>query len=219
MEIEILRNVLERNDAQAEQTREMLGDAGVVCFNLIGSAGSGKTTLLETMLPTLGQTSRVAVLEGDIATTRDAERIAAVGVKAMQLTTDGGCHLSAALVHAAVNRLDLDALDAVFVENVGNLVCPASFDIGEHFRIAVLSFAEGDDKPAKYPLIFKTSDLIVLSKSDFATVCDFDPGRATEFIRAVNPDAPIMVVSSRTGDGMNELSEWFGTRIENPAKA
>ncbi len=215
MKIQVLRNVFARNDALAEQTRQMLDREGVVGFNLIGSAGAGKTTVLEAVLPTLSDSARVAVLEGDIATTRDAERIAKIGVDVMQLTTEGGCHLSAAQVHEAVKRLDLSGLDAVFVENVGNLVCPASFDIGEHVRVAVLSFAEGDDKPAKYPLLFKTAHLVVLTKSDLSAMCDFDPGRAEAFIRTVNRDVPVMVVSARTGENMQQLAEWFGERVSH----
>jgi hydrogenase nickel incorporation protein HypB len=213
MEIQVLRNVFKRNDALAGQTREMLNRAGVTAFNMIGSAGAGKTSLLEFALPLLGRSSRIAVLEGDIATTRDAERIAKVGTPVIQLTTEGGCHLSAALVYEGMKRLALEGLDAVFVENVGNLVCPASFDIGEHVRIAVLSCAEGDDKPAKYPLIFKTANLVVLTKSDLAELCDFKPSQAERFIRTVNPDVPVMLVSVRTGQGMDEFIDWIGQRI------
>ncbi|MBN1345828.1 MAG: hydrogenase nickel incorporation protein HypB [Phycisphaerae bacterium] len=213
MEIQVLRNVFERNDALAEVTRRMFDEAGVVCLNMIGSAGAGKTSLLEAALPVLTEDLRVAVLEGDIATANDAERIARLDVPVMQLTTEGGCHLSAALVHEAVKRLDLDRLDAVIVENVGNLVCPAAFDIGEHQRIAVLSFAEGDDKPAKYPKLFKTSDLVVLSKCDMADLCDFDAARAEGFVRQVNTEAPVMVVSSRTGQNMDAFVSWMRGRI------
>jgi len=214
MEIQVLRNVFKRNDALADVTRGMLGEAGVIGFNIISSAGAGKTSLLEAILPMLGRSMRAAVLEGDIATTHDAERIAKVGARVLQLATEGGCHLSAALVHEAVKRLDLDRLDAVFVENVGNLVCPASFDIGEHVRIAALSFAEGDDKPAKYPLLFKTADLVVLTKSDLAEMCDFNPARAERFIRTVNPDVPVMLVSVRTGHGLDKLIDWVVRRVE-----
>ncbi len=217
MQVEVLRNIFERNDARAEETRALCDRAGVTCFNMIGSAGAGKTTLLEAALPKLTASYRLAVLEGDIATAYDAERIDRLGVRVLQLSTEGGCHLSAALVYEAFKRLDLRALDGVIVENVGNLVCPAAFDIGEHHRIAVLSFAEGDDKPAKYPKLFKTADLVVLTKCDLAGSCDFDADRATRFIRQVNRDAPVWTVSARTGEGIDRFVAWLADR--KPARA
>lgn len=216
MEIQVLRNVFKRNDALAEVTRAILNEHGVTAFNMIGSAGSGKTALLEALLPELGRTKRTAVLEGDIATTADAERIHRLGLRVIQLTTEGGCHLSAALVHEAIKQLELPRLEAVFIENVGNLVCPASFDIGEHKRIAVLSFPEGDEKPAKYPLLFKTADLVVLTKCDLTESCNFNPVHAERHIRAVNPDVPLILVSTKTGSGVDKLVQWVNRQIDAP---
>lgn len=209
MEVEVMRNVFARNDALAGETRALLAQHKVASVNLIGGAGAGKTTLLEASLPKLAATKRAAVLEGDIATTHDAERIAALGVPAMQLLTDGGCHLGAAIVYHAIQRLPLDSLDLVFIENVGNLVCPASFDLGEERMVAVLSTAEGDDKPAKYPLLFKRANAVVLTKLDLLPYVTFDLDRCQRYIRQLNETAPIFVVSARTGQGIDEWVAWL----------
>ncbi|MEK6643126.1 MAG: hydrogenase nickel incorporation protein HypB, partial [Planctomycetota bacterium] len=162
--IEVLRNIFQRNDNAASENRVLLDQHGVTCINLLGGAGCGKTSLLEAVLPMLRKSLRVAVLEGDLATTRDAERIARLDVPVVQLLTDGGCHLNATLVRHALDRVPLANLDMVIIENVGNPICPANFDLGEHERISVLSVAEGDDKPVKYPLLFKNASLVVLTK-------------------------------------------------------
>ena len=203
-----MRNVFVRNDALAEEARALLARHGVASINLIGGAGAGKTTLLEATLPRLRDIRRTAVLEGDIATTHDAERIAALGVPSMQLLTEGGCHLGAALVYHAIQRLPLDQLDLLFIENVGNLVCPANFDLGEERMVAVLSAAEGDDKPAKYPLLFRKADAIVLTKLDLLPYVSFDMERCRAYIRQVNERSPIFPVSARTGDGIDEWVRW-----------
>lgn len=209
MNVEVMRNVFARNDALAEQTRSLLAARGVRAINLIGGAGAGKTTLLEATLPRLAGRRRAVVLEGDIATTHDAERIAALGVPAMQLLTEGGCHLGAAIVHHAVGKLQLDQIDLVFIENVGNLVCPANYDLGEERRVAVLSTAEGDDKPAKYPLLFKRAHAIVLTKMDLMPYVSFDVARCEQYIRQLNTAAPIFRVSARTGEGVDAWLTWL----------
>lgn len=191
MEIEVLRHLQVVNDATADDTRRLLASHGVCMINVMGGAGCGKTALLERLIPSLAARLRCAVLEGDITTTCDAERIAGLGVPVVQLQTDGCCHLDAWLVHAGLLKLPLDALDLVFVENVGNLVCPAEFDIGEHARVAVLSLMEGDDKPAKYPLLFSRASAVALSKCDLAAYANFDRARAARDIARVNADAPI----------------------------
>jgi hydrogenase nickel incorporation protein HypB len=212
MNVEVMRNVFARNDALAETTRSLLQSHGIASVNLIGGAGSGKTTLLEASLPTLKGIKRVAVLEGDIATTHDAERVAALGVPAIQLLTEGGCHLGASHVYNAVQRLPLDALDLVFIENVGNLVCPVNFDLGEERMVAVLSTAEGDDKPSKYPLLFKRAKAIVLTKMDLLPHVTFDVDRCIQYIRQLNESAPIFRISARTGEGIDAWIAWLTRR-------
>ncbi len=209
MDVEVMRNVFARNDALANDTRALLRKHNVASVNLIGGAGAGKTTLLEATLPRLTGRRRAAVLEGDIATTHDADRIAALGVQAMQLLTDGGCHLGAAIVYHAVQKLPLDRLDLLFIENVGNLVCPASFDLGEDRTVAVLSVAEGDDKPAKYPLLFKRAHAVVLTKTDLLPHVTFDVAGCRRYIRQLNDAAPIFTVSAKTGSGIDDWVAWL----------
>ena len=208
MDIKVLRRVQERNDATAADTRRLLGQRRIALFNIMGGAGCGKTALLERLLPPLRDRLRCAVLEGDIATTQDAERIAPLHVPVAQLQTDGSCHLDAALVYAGLKSLPLDALDVVFVENVGNLVCPAEFDIGEHCRLAVLSVMEGDDKPSKYPAMFSRAHAVVLSKCDLLPHTNFRLDRAERDIRKVNESAAIF----QTGPGRpddDRLRDWL----------
>jgi len=209
MKVEVMRNVFARNDALAGDTRNMLKDRGIMAVNLIGGAGAGKTSLLEASLPKLKDRKRAAVLEGDIAPTHAAERIAALGVPAIQLLTEGGCHLGAAHVHAAVQKLNLDELDLLIIENVGNLVCPVNFDLGEERMIAVLSTAEGDDKPSKYPLLFKKAAAIVLTKMDLLPYVTFDVDQCERYIRQLNETAPIFRISAKKGDGVDAWIEWL----------
>ncbi len=209
MDVEVMRNVFARNDALAGDTRALLRLHNITAVNLIGGAGAGKTTLLEATLPRLAAAKRAAVLEGDIATTHDAERIAALGIPAMQLLTEGGCHLGAAMVHHAVRKLPLDQLDILFIENVGNLVCPAGFDLGEERTVAVLSVAEGDDKPAKYPLLFRKAHAVVLTKLDLLPYVTFGVERCQRYIRQLNETAPVFCVSAKKGTGMDEWLAWL----------
>ncbi len=208
MIIPVVRRVLEKNDAAAAEIRALFDERGIFCVNILGGAGSGKTTLLEAALPNL-RDLRVAVLEGDLATTRDAERIAALGVPAVQLLTEGGCHLRAEHVRRALDELALEPLDLLVIENVGNPICPANFDLGEHARVALLSVAEGDDKPLKYPLLFRRADLVVLSKCDLQPHVRFDRSRAIQDIHAVNPSVPVLPVDARGGEGVCALVDWL----------
>ncbi len=211
MDIAILKRVQERNDTDASDIRRLLDSRGIRMVNVMGGAGSGKTSLLERLMLQFGRELRCGVLEGDITTDYDALRIAALGVPVAQLQTEGSCHLDAALVHRGLGVLPLSDLDIIFVENVGNLVCPAQFDIGEHIRIAVLSVMEGDDKPAKYPLMFSRATIAVLSKCDLIDHTDFDISAASRFIRTVNASAPII----ETGIGLPgdaELAHWLAGR-------
>jgi hydrogenase nickel incorporation protein HypB len=209
MEIKVLHNILEVNDRAADEVRATLAAAGVTVFNLIGGPGTGKTSLLEQVIPRLLDRKRVAVLEGDIATTRDGERVGALGVPVVQLLTGGGCHLEAVLIARALEEFDLDGLDLVLVENVGNIACPAEFDLGETAKVAVLSVAEGDDKPAKYPLLFHEMSALVLGKIDLLSLTDFDLEKFEADVRAINPMAPIFPLSCRTGEGVDRLVQWL----------
>jgi len=208
MEIKVLHNILEVNDRAADEVRATLAAARVTVFNLIGGPGTGKTSLLEQVIPHLLDRQRVAVLEGDIATTRDAERIGALGVPVVQLLTGGGCHLEAVLIAKALEEFDLDSLDVVFVENVGNIACPAEFDLGETAKVAVLSVTEGDDKPAKYPLLFHEMSALVLGKKDLMPLTDFGMEKFERDVRGLNPTAPIFTLSCRTGEGVDSFVQW-----------
>ncbi len=210
MKIQVLRkSLLENNDATAEGNRRLLASHDVVAVNIMGGAGCGKTTLLERLLPQLCPELSIAVLEGDIATTKDAARIAALRVPVIQLLTEGGCHLTASLVEEGLKRLPLAKLDLVLIENVGNPICPANFDLGEQRRIAVLSVTEGDDKPAKYPFLFKVADLVVFSKMDLLDSTNFDYENARAAVRAVNPGAPVIQAGSFDADPCDGVAQWF----------
>lgn len=217
-QIEILRNIFERNDDAARQNRAALDDHGVVCLNLLGGAGSGKTSFLELALPALSHSVRVAVLEGDLATTRDAERIARLNVPVLQLLTEGGCHLNATLVQHAIEKLPLDALDLLIIENVGNPICPANFDLGEHGRISVLSTTEGDDKPQKYPLLFRNSDLVLITKGDLLPYVAFSVKAASDGIRRISPHTDIIQTETRFGSGMVEAADWLRRFVRDHKK-
>ena len=229
MKIEVLRRLQEQTEAQANEVRQLLARHRVVLLNIMGSPGSGKTTLLEatfkqlTAPDTTGRPVRCAVLEGDLATVQDAERIAELNVPVAQLLTEGGCHLTPGLVHSALSGksgFDLDAIDCVFVENVGNLVCPANFDIGEHARVVVLSVAEGDDKITKYPYMFQSvsgGGAVVISKLDLLSMCRFDLERVRDDLRAINPAAKVFEVSAIRGSGIEAWMRWVRAAIERAA--
>lgn len=209
--IEVLTGLLDANDQQAAHNREHFAAHGVLAVNLMSSPGAGKTSLLEATIKALGEQKRFAVIEGDLETENDAQRIRRCGVAAVQIQTGSACHLDAHMVHTALHALDLDAVDILFIENVGNLVCPASFDLGQHANVALLSTPEGDDKPAKYPVMFRNADLVLLSKSDLLEVLgDFDVSAATSNIRALANAAPVLPVSARTGSGMPAWLDWLG---------
>jgi hydrogenase nickel incorporation protein HypB len=196
--IDVLQDLLAANDQVALHNREHFDEHGVLAINLMSSPGAGKTSLLEATILALRGRYRIAVIEGDLETDNDAARIRAHGVPAIQITTGTACHLDAHLVHRALHDLPLAGLDLLFIENVGNLVCPASFDLGQHRNVTLLSVTEGDDKPAKYPVIFRASDLVVLSKADLLDVLDdFDPARAAAALRALGRDTPMIRTAAR----------------------
>ncbi len=210
MAIEVLRRSLfEKNDRAAEENRSLLSKHGVTVVNIMGGAGCGKTTLLERVIPGLRRTLRVAVLEGDLATTKDAARIEALGVPVIQLLTEGGCHLTATLVQQGLQRLPLAEIDCLLIENVGNPICPVNFDLGEHARIAVLSVTEGDDKPAKYPFLFRAANLVVVTKVDLLGSTDFSLERASSDILALNRDQMIISVSSGDESSVQQVVDWL----------
>lgn len=212
MEIKIVQNLLAANDSVAAENRAALDAAGVTSFNVMGSPGSGKTSLIERTISALGAVVRTAVIEGDIATCYDAERIAKLEVPVVQIATGGECHLDAAMVKQAIERLDLAAIDVLIIENVGNLVCPSEFDLGEHVRVVVSSFAEGDDKPEKYPQMFLSADAVVLNKLDLAGMTDFDVPAFERRARDLKAEAPVFVLSCRTGEGVDSWAEWVTAR-------
>lgn len=210
MEIRVVENLLRANEAVAMQTRAVLDAAGAVAVNLIGSAGAGKTALLEATLPRLGVSA--AVIEGDLQTTRDAERIGRLGTPVVQITTGKSCHLPPQLVLRALDGLDLRSARLVLIENVGNLICPAEIPLGEHFKVAVLSTAEGDDKVAKYPMLFHLADAVVINKIDLLPHVTFSMDRVRDDLRQVGSKASVFELSAKTGAGLEAWLDWLSGR-------
>ena len=209
MQIPVVRNVLEANEKIAASVREKLRERKILALNLISSPGAGKTTLLERTLHDLAGEFRMAVIEGDLQTDNDARRVAATGAQAVQINTDGGCHLDSNMIMTAMESLDLDGVDILFIENVGNLVCPVEFDCGEDAKIALLSVTEGDDKPEKYPLLFNRASAMLLNKIDLLPYVDFDVETAARHARRLNADLSVFEVSCRTGEGLKKWYDWL----------
>ncbi|MDY0306622.1 MAG: hydrogenase nickel incorporation protein HypB [Desulfovibrio aminophilus] len=207
MEIPVVRNVLEANDRLAESLAAIFRAKGILCLNLMSSPGAGKTSLLERTLSDLKDEFRMAVIEGDLQTDNDARRVAATGAQAVQVNTEGGCHLDSGMVLDALKSIDTEGLDILFIENVGNLVCPAEFNLGEDHKISILSVTEGDDKPEKYPLMFHISSVMLLNKTDLLPYVDFDLERASAHARKLNAEIHVLPVSCRNGEG---LDQWYG---------
>jgi hydrogenase nickel incorporation protein HypB len=214
--VEVRKNVLRKNDLLAHDLRAIFERARVFVTSLVSSPGAGKTALLEQTLGSLSQEFRVATLVGDLATDRDARRLAQAGGLVRQITTGTVCHLDADMVRTALDGWDLDALDFLFVENVGNLVCPSSYDLGENLRVVLLSVTEGEDKPLKYPTIFHSADLAVITKTDLAAAVDFDWDAARANIQEVRPGMETLEVSARTGAG---LQHWVARLRERRGDA
>ena len=218
MKINVVRSVLEAGAAAAAENRRRFDAAGVVAVNLLSAPGSGKTALLESTLPRLGGGIRCAVLAGDLQTTRDAERLGPLAAQVAQINTEGGCHLSPAQVAEAIKGLDLEEISFLFIENVGNMVCPALFDLGEHLRAVLLSTPEGDDKVAKYPPLFHSADVILLTKVDLIGAVEYDRSRVRGDLSRINTAAPLIELSNKTGQGLEEWLDWLlGHRPAGPA--
>jgi hydrogenase nickel incorporation protein HypB len=220
-EIKVVRRVLDVNEKMADQNRQLFSEKGIFVLNVMSSPGSGKTTTLEKTLVRIASQIKSAVIVGDICTTNDADRLAVSGVPVVQINTDefgGDCHLAAHVIEKAVGGLDLDAIDLLIVENVGNLVCPAEFDIGEDARAVVLSVTEGEDKPAKYPLMFRVCEVALLNKVDLLPYLDYDKDKAIDYIHQVHPDMPIFEISAKTEEGFEPWLEWLVGSVRQKAQ-
>ncbi|MBE6093689.1 MAG: hydrogenase nickel incorporation protein HypB [Selenomonas ruminantium] len=213
MEIKVIKNILGENDRIAAENQAMFQDKKVFVLNFMGSPGAGKTSVLEKTMERLKDKIKMAVIEGDLFTSKDAERIDKYGVPVIQINTAGGCHLDANMVQKTVKEMNLDELDLLVVENVGNLVCPAEFPLGEDARAVVLSVTEGDDKPLKYPLMFKESEIALLNKVDLAPYCNFNMDSAKKDITSLHPGIEVLEVSCTKGQGIDEWCDWLLKKI------
>jgi hydrogenase nickel incorporation protein HypB len=213
VEIDLSRPILAHNEALAEKNRSRFADSDVFALDVLASPGSGKTTTILATIGLLRDRLRIAVIEGDIASKVDAEKVKAHGIPAVQINTGGACHLEADMVSRALDALPLDDLDLVIIENVGNLVCPTEFDLGQGARIVILSVPEGHDKPLKYPGIFAQADAVLLNKVDAISFFDFDEDEFVESVRRLNGHAPIFRMSAKTGEGVSEWAEWLAERV------
>ena len=208
MEIKVLKDILSANSQIAEQNRKLLASKRIMTINLMSSPGSGKTTLILRTAEELKGKARIAVIEGDVSSSIDAETLNQAGIAAIQINTGGACHLDANMVNSALPNLDLDDIDILFIENVGNLICPGGFDLGESLRVVILSTPEGDDKPHKYPLLFTQANALVVSKTDLLPHVGFDMEAFTRVFKGLNQQAALLAISGLTGDGIEEWGKW-----------
>jgi len=207
MEIKIMKNILDRNQNKAEEVRSMLKANKVMMVNIISSPGAGKTTLLERTCEAMAGKIRIGVIEGDVTTDRDAQRLKKYNIPIVAINTEGGCHLDSHSISKAIEPFDLETIDLLFVENVGNLICPSQFDLGETFKLAVVSTAEGDDKPSKYPMLFSEARAVILNKTDLLPYTNFRMDSFMVDMAAINPRITVIKTSATRGEG---LEEWFG---------
>ena len=214
MEIKVMHQVMAWNEDVSDAVKAELAAHRVCLINVMGSPGAGKTTTLISLIDRLRDRYRIGVIEGDIAGQIDADTIHGLGIPVTQIDTDGACHIEAMSIQKMLPEFDLDELDILFVENIGNLVCPAEFNIGESFRLALLSIPEGDDKVEKYPLMFATSQALALNKYDLKDYFDFDDSRVERAARGVNPNISLFRVSSRDGSGLDELAGWIAHKVD-----
>lgn len=219
MKIKIMQNILQANDKKAQELREVLKEKKILMLNLISSPGSGKTMLLEKTLPLLKEKYNIAIIEGDVETDRDARRLEKFNVPVALINTSGACHLESVSIEKALSSFDLNHLDLIFVENVGNLVCPAEFDIGEDAKIALLSLPEGDDKVSKYPLLFQEADLVLLTKMDLFHTLAFDNAQFKNDLKTIHSKASILELSCKTQTGMDEWIQWIIKKINTKKSA
>jgi hydrogenase nickel incorporation protein HypB len=217
MEYKIMKSVMGESEGIAESVRSQLKENGVVMINIIGSPGAGKTSLLEMTLDHFRDTFSLAVIEGDLATSRDAERLKRESLPMVMINTDGGCYLQPLSIQSALNEFDLSSLDAVLIENVGNLVCPAHFDLGENCKVAVVSTTEGDDKPIKYPLLFREADVAILNKIDLAQYTNFNIDSFKRDLKQLHDTIPLFEMSCTNNSGMAAWYEWLESKITGPA--
>lgn len=212
--IDLSKPILDKNEKLAAENRVRFDEAGVFVLDLMASPGAGKTSTILATISALRERYGIAVIEGDIASKVDAEKVKAHGIPAVQINTGGACHLESDMIQRAVSALDLDSLDLIIVENVGNLVCPTEFYLGEHAKVMILSVPEGHDKPYKYPGIFQISEAVILNKVDTMPVFDFDEAEFESVVHALNPAAPIFRVAATKGEGVEAWAEWLAGRIE-----
>lgn len=212
--VTVERKILKKNDEIANENREILKGNNIYALNLLSSPGSGKTTLLEKTLSILKDELNIAVVEGDVQTDNDAQRIATFNVPVVQIVTNGGCHLEAKLVQNAFESFDLIKLDLLIIENVGNLVCPANYDLGENKKVVLVSTTEGDDKPLKYPAMFRVSNVLIINKTDLLDYVDFDVETVKKNALSINPKLKVFEVSCKTGDGLNYWIDWLKNEIK-----
>jgi hydrogenase nickel incorporation protein HypB len=214
VEIDLSKPILDRNERLAAENRAELDRKGVFVLDLMASPGAGKTSTILATIDALRDRYRIAVIEGDIASKVDAEKVKAHGIPAVQINTGGACHLESDMIKRALEALPLDELDLIIVENVGNLVCPTDFYLGENAKVMILSVPEGHDKPYKYPGIFQVSEAVILNKVDTMPVFDFDEAEFTEVVHSLNPKAPIFRIAATKGEGVAEWAEWLAARID-----
>nr|HID59134.1 hydrogenase nickel incorporation protein HypB [Desulfobacterales bacterium] len=218
MKITVVKNILEANDRIAEDNRRLFEESGLLVINLMSSPGAGKTSLLEHTIDALSGRLRIGVIEGDIQSSADAERISRKGIQVVQINTDGACHLDGNMVRHALPALTLSDLDLLIVENVGNLVCPAEFKMGEDHKVMILSVTEGDDKPEKYPLMFRESSILLINKIDLLPYVDCNVDKVKEVSLALNPDLKIFEISCKTGEGLDSWTQWLDEQVRTRSR-
>jgi hydrogenase nickel incorporation protein HypB len=215
MEIDILEGVFDANEKIARENEALFKEKGVLALNLMASPGAGKTSLIAATLERLQDKLRIGVIEGDIASSVDAEKLKTYNIQVVQINTGGACHLDANMIRQALEHMDLDAMDLLIIENVGNLVCPAEFKLGEGLRAMILSVAEGHDKPLKYPLMFSDSQVLVVNKTDLIGMGDFDMEELRKTLKGMNPGMIIFELSCRTGDGLEAWTDWLYEKVQS----
>ena len=215
MKVDIEKRILAANDEIAASNRALFAEHGVFVLDLMASPGAGKTSTILATIAALRDRYAIAVIEGDIASKVDAEKVRAHGIPAVQINTGGACHLESAMIRRAVDTLDLDTLDLIIIENVGNLVCPSDFDLGENAKVMILSVPEGHDKPYKYPNIFQVSEAVILNKYDTLSVFNFDEQEFRDVVKSLNGQVPVFPMAATKGDGVADWAEWLAARIES----